>query len=620
MSKFIETKKDVVKLVRSIIEFLVVLFLVFLIIRAMFVFTEYKPYDKTDKSIVSGNDHGFVVLSYLGVDREGTSSLISTDNLDEQLKAMSELGYVTITQQDIVDYYKEGKPLPDKALYLMFEDGRNDTSVFAQSIMEKYNYKASIYSYAEKFLENDSKFLTAEDLLKLEESGFWELGTNGYRLRYINVFDRYGRFIGELSSTEYSAMATYLGKDYNQYLMDFLRDEDKLPIETIATMKRRVSTEYNLMQELYENEMNKVPRAYVLMHSNTGNFGNNDKVSAANIDSMSKIFDMNFNREGSAYNSSDISVYDLTRMQPQAYWSANHMLMRLKDDLPDADKGNIHFVDGDLTAKSHWDELSGTSQFISEAEKIIITSEPNGRGIIKYRDADFSDGEIEATLIGNKLGEQTIYLRGNNDLSEYVAVSIIDNCVYVRESGSEDDLFSLDLFDFDGTKKVSVDEDRRDALAGEYRALANNSDSHAETMAYRKLQFEAEAQDAKSVEEGAAEYRAPIQIHEKGDRRLKITVNGDSLSLKINGRTVCENIKLSGKKSGCIALSSAFSEGGFSQRSVIDNVYDGVFQQVTIEDANDSVIYTNRALGIKKVLFSAELWLNKIVNWFIKNL
>lgn len=632
MTKLIETKKDVIKIIRSIIELLIVLFLLFLILRGLFVFREYIPYDKEDKSIVSGEDHGFIALSYLGVDREGTNTLVSTERLDEQLKALYDLGYVTITQQDIIDYYENKTPLPDKALYLMFEDGRNDTAVFAQSIMEKYNFKASIYSYAEKFVERDSKFIMPEDLLKLEESGYWELGTNGYRLRYINVFDRYGRFIGEINSNEYSAMAQYLGKDYNQYLMDYMRDENKLPVETISAMRQRVSGEYSLMKDIYEYEMGKVPKAYVLMHSNTGNFGNNNKVSEANAENMAKVFDMNFNREGSSYNPSDISVYDLTRMQPQAYWSANHMLMRLRDDLPAEEQGNIHFVDGDKELKSHWDEIKGISQFIPETERIIVTSEPGDRGLIKYRDSDFADGTIELTLNGNIIGEQTICLRGNDDLSEYVAVTLMDNTVYVHESDSEEALFTLNLTEFDDKQKISVEEDKRDALAGEYRVLANNADSFEETKAYRKLQYEAEAMSAKSVEEGAEEYKATPQINENGSRYVRISLKGDLLTLYIDGKMVCEDVTINAPASGAIALSCAYSESGFSQRNITDNVYDGIFDRITVtgtanpadgisgDSSDDTVIFTNRASGWDRTLHTLKLVFNKVVNWFIKNL
>lgn len=41
---------------------------------------------------------------------------------------------------------------------------------------------------------------------------------------------------------------------------------------------------------------------------------------------------MNFNREGDSHNDRKSSIYDLTRMEPRAYWPVNHLLMRIYDD------------------------------------------------------------------------------------------------------------------------------------------------------------------------------------------------------------------------------------------------------------------------------------------------
>ena len=130
--------KDKKKIVRGILEGIIVLFLVFLIFFALFSFNRYEPYDAEDPEIVSGEDNGFVALSYFGVALDGTSTLIAQSRLDEQLKALYDNGYVTISQEDIRNYYENGEPLPDKALFLMFEDGRNDTAIFAQKILEKF--------------------------------------------------------------------------------------------------------------------------------------------------------------------------------------------------------------------------------------------------------------------------------------------------------------------------------------------------------------------------------------------------------------------------------------------------------------------------------------------------
>ena len=78
----IETKKDTKKLIRTIFEVVFLLVLLFFIIRALFVIKTYEPYDETDPEVVSGEDKGFLALSYFGVDRSGTDTLISTERLD----------------------------------------------------------------------------------------------------------------------------------------------------------------------------------------------------------------------------------------------------------------------------------------------------------------------------------------------------------------------------------------------------------------------------------------------------------------------------------------------------------------------------------------------------------
>ncbi|MDF2879069.1 MAG: glycoside hydrolase [Clostridia bacterium] len=186
------SRKDIKKLVRGIFQGIVLLLITYIIVTALLTFERYTPYG-LENSI--DGDKGFIAISYFGVDRTGDETLISTKRLEEHLKALKTSGYVTITQQDIIDYYEKGKKLPEKSLFLIFEDGRRDTAIFAQKIMEDYNYRGTMLTYADKFEEKDRKFLMPDELIGLEESTFWELGTNGYRLEYINVFDRNEKYL-----------------------------------------------------------------------------------------------------------------------------------------------------------------------------------------------------------------------------------------------------------------------------------------------------------------------------------------------------------------------------------------------------------------------------------------
>ena len=76
MYKF-ETSKDVKRLISSLIQLSIIIAVLALIISQLFTFIEYKPYNEQDKAVVSGEDHGFLALSYFGVDRESTTTRIS---------------------------------------------------------------------------------------------------------------------------------------------------------------------------------------------------------------------------------------------------------------------------------------------------------------------------------------------------------------------------------------------------------------------------------------------------------------------------------------------------------------------------------------------------------------
>ena len=614
----IETPKDLRKGIRSILQLSVLLFVLYILIRVFVTFNEYRPYNANDKNVVSGKDHGFVALSYIGTDREGNQTLISSERLSEHFKAMHDLGYVTVTQKDVEDYYNEGRPLPDKALFLMYEDGRKDTAIYAQSVMENYNYKATMFTYAEKFRSRDGHFLMPKDLEDLVNNGYWEIGSNGYRLGYINVFDRYHRYIGQLNSTEYSDMVRFLGRDYNHFLMDYIRDENDIPIESVDAMRRRISGEYDLMKNEYTQLLGYVPKAYVLMHANTGAFGENRRVSAVNEQCISDTFDMNFNREGYSWNNKESSIYDLTRMQPQAYWYTNHLLMRIKYDIDETDAESITFVEGDTSQKQFWECEKGAVEF--KPQLIALTSLPEDEGVLRFKaKTDLGNIAVSTYFTGNVIGSQAVELHANKDRSKMISVEYMNNVMYLKQNGEI--LEQIDMDDFDELEKISVEEDKRDTLVGEYEAFARRAGSHNESVEYKKLKAQAQALEARSVREGAKEYKRTFQISDPGNRKIDITLKDNRITVYVDDKPMWEKYELNASDPGDICLSCAWGDFRYSQRNIADDVYDGVFSEVVIRDPDtDTEIYSNLYKGKEKATNALTGFWDSLINWFIKNL
>ena len=618
----LETRKDKIKLIRSIVEGLILLLLILSMIRAIFVFTTYQPYNPKDSSIVTEKDQGFIAISYLGVDRTGTNTLIATEALEKQLNALYKNGYVTITQKDIQNYYKNGVALPEKALFLMYEDGRRDTAIFAQKIMENFNYKATVLTYAEKFNNHDTKFLLPEDLKNLLKNSYWEQGSNGYRLEYINVFDRYDNYLGELTSLEYSRVNRYLERKYNQYLMDFIRDKNGIPKETYDEMKSRIEYDYMQMEKIYSEEVGEIPAAYVLMHANTGSYANNDKVSNINESCIKSLFQMNFNREGSVLNTTENDIYDLTRLQPQAYWSTNHLLMRIQDE----QKLPVIFEEGNKTWSQRFTELEGEAEFFDDS--LILTSRPQGNGLLKVNGSNQAEDIIfSARLKGNKYGTQSVLIRADEEQKNYISVTLKNNVLYIYEciNGSEHILFEQNLDLFDGITYQSVEENEKEGLKNISEAAKKYGNEEVPTTAERiDLEKTAATISANSVLTGGKAYVPTIQINEPGDRMLKIQLVSNKLSINLDQKPVVTDMEVDVSNSGTVLLESAWGEYGYSQRNIKDNVYDGVFEGVVLKTKEKgkawNTVLDYNLYGWDKWKVQAIEIKDQVINWFIKNL
>lgn len=616
-------RKNIGKVIRTILESVFVIILLIIIVRALFWEPVYVPYNENNIPETSNEDGGFIVLSYFGVEKyeSGSTTLIDEKRLDQHLKALYESGYVTISQQDVLDYYAGKKTLPEKSLFLIFEDGRRDTAIFAEEVMEKYNFCATMGTYAQNVVLKDSKFLTAKDIVNLKDSTFWEFGVNGYRLEYINIYDQFDNYFGHLNSNEFAEVSQYLVRDYDHYLMDFIRDEDHVPVESKEEMKDRIRFDYDQMKKIYEEETGELPPFYVLMHSNTGAFGTNEYASMENSEHIHKLFAANFNWEGTALNkaSDDVedALYQLTRLQPQENWYTNHLLMRLQNET----NKEMAFENGDEERSRDWKVISGAAEFRDNT--IAFTSPVSAEGKILLKDCTFRDGKVETLLQGNVAGAQNIYLRADDSLENAIGIKLINNIIYVTQitAGVETELYSLDLFEFDGGSEFSNQEVELQGLIQREKAIIQYATEEWEREEAKARLAHLEKQTVDGLEKGAEGYVPMIDLNDKGERMIGVMLDGNYLTLFIDEKEVVKNLKVQGSDAGLVYLGSAplSADERFSQRNLTDVVYDGVFTDLHFTH-EEEVIYSNRLTKWEKVEAETKDIFKNIVVWFVEHL
>ena len=573
----------------------------------------------SNDSIDSGSEPSFIAISYPGLTKSKSldSKIINRDVFSEQITALKNAGYVTISQDDIVNFYQYYGSLPRKALFLIFEDGIQNTTDLAQEVLDANNYHATVCSYANNIDAANSKFINANALKALQNKGGWEIGTNGYRLAYINVFDRYGNYFGNLNADEFVNVYTYLYRDYNHYLMDFKRDEDRLRQERVDELKERILKDYDLMRLSYTQSLGSVPGLYILMHSNTGAFATDPIASDANRDGLTSIFSMNFNRQGTCLNKLNSSIYDLSRLQVQSYFSTNHLLMRIKDDIGE----DLSFVTGDEQEAENWYLDKGAAQF--KGDQIILTSEPRGEGRMTLKSKLLYDLDMTATLQGNLAGYQSINLRTDRDLKRGIQVALENNELVIRDLSADGaELFRQDLFKFDGGPYISQEEDEHNGLVALQKALIQ-FDEDADRVAKAEARLaELENTPVLTLQDGGTPYYPELNISDRGNRKLRIRLVASRISVWIDGKPVVEQLQIPASNIGAIAFGAqSNSEGKYSQRYYSDDVYDTVVIDPIICDAEDprKIYYAYTLVTTQTINARISGWFISLVDFFIDN-
>jgi len=570
-------KKNRRKIIRSVAQAIIVIFLAIILIRVVFL-TE----KRVEETVPLENKDGFIALSYFGVSRGESPKYVSKANLKKQLALLESQGYQTITQQNILDYYQKDKPLPEKALFLSFEDGRTDSSIFAQNIMEDLNYKATMFTYANKMDTRDNKFLKPKDLLLMEKSGYWELGSNGYRLTYINIFNNKGQSLGVIDENNVPNKTTI--EYYNHYLMDFIRNQYMIPSETRREMEKRIQEDYKLMQDIYEEELGEVPKAYAIMHANSLYNNMDSLVERANNKEIKDKFKMHFNLERGAYNDADANLYNLSRLQVSPYWSTNHLMMKIRQ----ASKQNVEFEVGDPKRAKEWSVMNGAAEYENNA--ITLTSAPSNEGRVILKETLPEQYNINFVFKGNVVGQQSIYLNYDEKNDSYIRVALIDNEIVVSEKSPESSIVEKGRFPLNEIKW------------------------NEEEYAFNK----ATVYNYQDTQKGSRIDKEEYPRNLTKTREFNIAVNKDKIKIdvdKVLSKTIQVNSDIQGSQIGFGAM---FSKKETSHEQYADDIYDTFIEDILITDNNDRTLFTNQYTNFDKVKHKTMTLINSVVDFFIE--
>lgn len=120
--------------------------------------------------------------------------IITNAQLEEDLSYLKKNGYSTVFMQDLINYVKEGVPLPEKPVVLTFDDGYYNNYLYAYPLLKSYGFKgvlSIIGYYTDMYSKNGEKnenysHVTWNNIKEMTASDVFEIQNHSYNLHSLD--------------------------------------------------------------------------------------------------------------------------------------------------------------------------------------------------------------------------------------------------------------------------------------------------------------------------------------------------------------------------------------------------------------------------------------------------
>ncbi|MCF6138788.1 polysaccharide deacetylase family protein [Pseudalkalibacillus berkeleyi] len=127
------------------------------------------------------------ILMYHHFDQTSDSSVVvSKDRFKEQMMALHDAGYNTITDEELLNYLSNGEPIPENPILITIDDGYQSNYTIAYPILKELQMKATIYVVVadQEKTPGSIPHLTWDETREMYESGVVDIQSHTYDSHY----------------------------------------------------------------------------------------------------------------------------------------------------------------------------------------------------------------------------------------------------------------------------------------------------------------------------------------------------------------------------------------------------------------------------------------------------
>lgn len=246
---------------------------------------------------------GFITISYAGVGSKASGRYASSDTLTDHLDALTAAGYKTITPDDAADYLAGERPLPDKAILLLFESGRKDSFIRATPLLRQRGMRATMCVPTKTTRRWGRFYLKESEIAKAARMSEWTFASMGHQAAE-------GRFTVR-------------------------RLEVDGEPEADSAFDHRIRDDYFTAAQILENAAGRPATAYLHPTTQRGAGAQLDPMAArSNSQAVRRSHRIAFARTDDAFNDRHRDPYDLGYIQVRGEWSGAELVREIEQFLP----------------------------------------------------------------------------------------------------------------------------------------------------------------------------------------------------------------------------------------------------------------------------------------------
>lgn len=181
------------------------------------------------------------ILMYHHFEEEVINSLrVHPKNFEEQMKAIKEEGYETITFGQLIAFLNHEGTLPEKPILITMDDGYESNYQVAYPVLKELKMKATIFLITSKVISEENKDVNENELPKLSWQQIREMAESG--LIEFHSHSHHSHLKYHNGSTEVAYLAGPIAKENGQ-------------LETQEEYEQRIMNDLLLSKKLIEKNI-----------------------------------------------------------------------------------------------------------------------------------------------------------------------------------------------------------------------------------------------------------------------------------------------------------------------------------------------------------------------------